>query len=134
MEDINYYDLPEYAMKETIGKPILFAGRKKILDYYYTWGREIEEEKSKSSALIGLRKYGKTSVLQRLYNIFYTLNSNVIPFYFEIKEAKKWVIDFSMEFFSSFCSQYLGFKLRNIEYIQDKDNHDTHCTKNHVCE
>ncbi|MCP4751963.1 MAG: hypothetical protein GY866_13800, partial [Proteobacteria bacterium] len=46
-------------------------------------------------------------------------NDSVVPFYFEIKESKQWIRDFSRDFFFAFINQYIAFKTRKPEYIDD---------------
>jgi hypothetical protein len=41
----------DYALKERIGKPELFTGRKKELDYFLKWINDIKDEKSQSTAI-----------------------------------------------------------------------------------
>ena len=41
----------DYALKERIGKPELFTGRKEELAYFLKWINDIKEEKSQSTAL-----------------------------------------------------------------------------------
>jgi len=43
------------------------------------------------------RKMGKTALLERLFNITFFKNDGVIPFYYEIKETKMWVVDFCQD-------------------------------------
>jgi hypothetical protein len=107
-----------YAIKERIGDPELFVGRKKELGYLNKWLYELPLELSQSTAILSRRKKGKTAIVERLYNIIYNKNSNIIPFYFELKEGKKWIVDFSLDLYTSFLSHYLGFKLKEIELIR----------------
>ena len=107
----------QYALEERIGNPDLFVGRKEELVFFLKWIREIKEKKSKSTALLARRKMGKTALMERLFNITFHKNDGVIPFYYEIKEGKKWVKDFCVDFFLTFVYQYIAFKTRNVEYL-----------------
>lgn len=104
-----------YALEERIGKPGLFVGRKQELEYLNKWLSEVPEKLSHSTAILSRRKKGKTALVERFYNIIYNQNENIIPFYFEVKEGSKWIVDFALDFYTTFISQYLGFKLRDIE-------------------
>ena len=86
-------------LKERIGKPELFTGRNKELTYFLKWIDMTKEEMSKSTAILSRRKTGKTSFLHRLFNITFEKNDNVVPFYFEIIEADRWLGDFAKDFF-----------------------------------
>ncbi|HLP46340.1 MAG TPA: hypothetical protein VK469_10350, partial [Candidatus Kapabacteria bacterium] len=44
-------------------------------------------------------------------------NDGVIPFYYEIKENKMWVVDFCVDFCLTFVYQYIAFKSRKREYL-----------------
>ncbi|MCX6580128.1 MAG: hypothetical protein NT166_08080 [Candidatus Aminicenantes bacterium] len=116
----------EYALKERIGKPELFIGRKEELAFFLKWIDDIKQEKSKSTAMLARRKNGKTAIMERLFNITFHKNDGVIPFYYEIKESPMWVGDFCKEFFLTFIYQYIAFKSRNPEYLapEEKDNFD----------
>ena len=108
-----------YALKERIGNPEIFVGRRKEFRHLNKWLAELPEELSRSTAILSRRKKGKTAIVERFYNIIYNKDSNIIPFYFEVKEGSKWIVGFSELFFTSFISQYLGFKLKNIELVRD---------------
>ncbi|MCP4111680.1 MAG: hypothetical protein GY749_40185, partial [Desulfobacteraceae bacterium] len=101
-----------YALKERIGNPSLFCGRKKELELLVNWAGNIPEELSESRALLGRRKSGKTAVMQRLFNILWNKNSNVIPFYIEVLDKDQWLLDFSNFYYRTFISQYLSFLTR----------------------
>lgn len=111
----------EYVLEERIGNPDLFVGRRAELDFYLKWIEEIKEKKSKSTAMLARRKMGKTAILERLFNITYYRNNGVIPFYYEVKEGKKWVVDFCVDFFLTFIYQYIAFKSRKPQYLRPDD-------------
>jgi hypothetical protein len=108
----------EYALKERIGKPELFTGRKKELTYFLKWINDIKEEKSQSTAMLARRKMGKTAIMERLFNITFYKNDGVIPFYYEIKENDVWIVDFCIDFCLTFVYQYIAFKTRNTRYLR----------------
>jgi hypothetical protein len=107
----------DYALKERIGKPELFTGRKEELAYFLKWINDIKEEKSQSTTMMARRKMGKTALLERLFNITFYKNDGVIPFYYEVKETKMWIGDFCQDFFLTFIYQYIAFKTRKNEYL-----------------
>ncbi|MCP5054077.1 MAG: hypothetical protein GY940_43310 [bacterium] len=112
-----------YALKERIGKPELFTGRKEELTFFLKWIEDIKQEKSQSTALLARRKMGKTALMERLFNIIFNRNDGVIPFYYEVKENDVWVVDFCQDFFLTFIYQYIAFKSRKISYLGfDKKN------------
>ena len=109
-------------LKEKIGNPALFTGRKRELNSLLAWVDKIKLEISKSKAIISRRKTGKSALMQRLFNIVFEQNDHVVPFYFEIKETDQWIADFSREFFFTFICQYIAFKTRKPEYFDYLDN------------
>ena len=119
-----YIKSMDYALKERIGKPELFTGRKEELAYFLKWINDIKEEKSMSTAILARRKMGKTSLMERLFNITFYRNEGVIPFYYEIKEVKMWVVDFCQDFFLTFIYQYIAFKTRKPEYLKSETRSD----------
>jgi hypothetical protein len=108
----------EYAHEERIGNPDLFTGRIKELAYFLKWINDIKERKSHSTAILSRRKMGKTALIERLFNITFNKNDGVIPFYFEIKERKVWIVDFCIDFCLTFIYQYVAFKTRNVRYLR----------------
>ncbi len=104
-------------LKEKIGNPELFTGRRQELAFFLTWIQGIKKEISHSTAILSRRKTGKTALLQRLYNVTFERNDGVIPFYYEVKEGKRWALEFCLDFFMAFITQYIAFKTRNPAYI-----------------
>ncbi|MBT3388641.1 MAG: hypothetical protein HN417_11965 [Desulfobacula sp.] len=103
--------------KEKIGNPELFTGRKKELSKLLHWAEMTRQEMSQSMALLSRRKTGKTAILERLYNILFYKNDKIVPFYFEIKESKQYLLDFARDYFLTFIYQYIAFKTRKTEYL-----------------
>ncbi|MCP4104817.1 MAG: hypothetical protein GY749_49525, partial [Desulfobacteraceae bacterium] len=101
-----------YAFEERIGDPSLFCGRRQELSLLLNWTGMIPRKLSKSRALLGRRKSGKTAIMQRLFNILWNRNDKVIPFYFEVLQQDQWLLNFSDEYFRTFLSQYVSFKTR----------------------
>ncbi len=77
----------EIYLKEKIGNPDLFTGRKKELSFFLKWIDGIKREISPSMAILSRRKTGKTALLQRLYNLTFVQNNGVIPFYYRGKRG-----------------------------------------------
>lgn len=119
-----YKNLFIYALEERIGEPELFIGRKEEFQFLNKWFINVQKKLSKSTAILSRRKKGKTAIIERYYNIIYNKNTNIIPFYYEVKEGKKWIVAFSYDFYISFISQYMGFKLKNIDLIRNKNSID----------
>ena len=112
-------------LKEKIGNPALFTGRKKELDSLLKWVEKIKPELSKSKAIISRRKTGKSALMQRLFNMVFHQNDQVVPFYFEIRETDQWIGDFARDFFFTFVRQYLAFQSRDADYLKSIDNYET---------
>jgi hypothetical protein len=83
----------------------------------------IKIQASKSKAIISRRKTGKSAVMQRLFNILFAQNGQVIPFYFEIRETPQWIVSYSKKFFITFICQYLAFKSRNLIYLKYNEDY-----------
>ncbi len=103
-----------YALKERIGDTSLFCGRDREMELLTDWAENIPRQISKSRALLGRRKSGKTAIMQRLFNILWNRHGKVIPFYIEVLDNNQWLLDFSDEYFRTFISQYLSFVTRTV--------------------
>ncbi len=42
----------------------------------------------------------------------------MVPFYFEIRETDRWILDFARDFLLSFIWQYIAFHSRKPEYME----------------
>lgn len=108
-----------FALKEEIGMPELFAGRKKDIEYFLKWAEGVKKELNLSIALFARRKKGKTALVQRLYNVLFTQNDPmIIPFYYKVKEESKSKLELADEFYNSLICQYAAFKTRDTNLIK----------------
>jgi hypothetical protein len=109
----------EFAIKERVGKPEHFIGRIKEIDFLYKWADNIRNEISRSIAFLGRRKIGKSLILERLYNIIYSEQKGLIPFYYEFTEGTRSGKKFYHDFLTRFYMQVVGYYLRDIFLIRD---------------
>ena len=73
-----------YPLPESIGNPDLLVGREKEFAFLDQWIGRIPRLISKSRALLGRRKSGKTAIVQRIFNRLWIDNGPVIPFYIDL--------------------------------------------------
>ena len=112
-------DLPIQALKEEIGKPELFTGRKKDLGFFLDWVDLVNDELGHSHVILARKRRGKTALVQRLFNHIYTrANPKIIPFYIRVDEGRTTQMQFSQRLFCSLISQYLGHKRRDPKLIR----------------
>src|SRR6056297_1623722 len=139
----------EIALPEKIGNPGLFVGRKEEFDFFLgDWYRNLEGNFAQNQAILSRRKKGKTSFMQRLFNILWsaclekkTGELSVIPFYFSIRDSDQTLGIFATDFFTEFVKAYLSyankdrlFLVHNNSFeeigkiIQDKEIKDLYTT------
>ena len=109
----------QYPLEEQIGKPELFVGRKKELKYFGKWIRGIPEMLSKSQAILARKKSGKSALIERLFNMTWSENGEVIPFFISIQDVRQWFLDFAIKYYRSFASQYISFMERDEFLIKN---------------
>jgi hypothetical protein len=109
----------EFAIKERVGKPQNFIGRIKEIEFLYKWADNIRNEISRSIAFLGRRKIGKSLILERLYNIIYSENKGLIPFYYEFTEGTRSGKEFYHDFLTRFYMQVAGYYTRDISLIRE---------------
>ncbi len=107
-----------YALDDNLGNPDLFTGRKELLKDFEHWVYNIRKRISKSRALLSRRKKGKTVFMKRLYNIVWSQNDKVVPFYYEVEAYNVMLGHFAEDFLSSFLSQYYAFVSRQKHFCR----------------
>lgn len=88
----------EFAIEERVGEPAQFIGRVEEMEYLYEWAMRIQRRLSKSMAFLRRRKVGKSLMLERLYNILYSEQKGLIPFYYEFTEGRRSGKEFYIDF------------------------------------
>ena len=108
------------ALAEEIGDARFFMGRELEMRFYLDWVEKTKLLHSKSQALLSRRKMGKTALVQRLFNIIYSRNdAQVVPFFFRVLERPLVTAAFGFEFYRAFLNQYLAFRKRMPELINN---------------
>jgi predicted AAA+ superfamily ATPase len=108
----------EFALNEKIGLPEYFVGRRQDMTYLLDWCHRLRRKAAKSIMLVGRRKIGKSAIVERLYNILWTENDNLVPFYYEFPENKIEARLFAEDFFVKFYLQAIAFLKRDGGLIQ----------------
>lgn len=115
----------EYALPERIGNPYLLAGRREEFAYLHKWISRIPERIANSHAIMARKKSGKTGIVQRLFNQLWSENGksslspkNIIPFYYEIKDARIWLPHFAISYYRTFASQTISFLEGNPQILR----------------
>ncbi len=112
----------EFAIRERIGEPQDFIGRVEELEYLYKWAANVQRGISRSIAFLGRRKIGKSLILERLYNILYSEQKGLIPFYYEFREGTRSGKEFYQDFTLRFYLQAIGYYTRDIAWIRKAVN------------
>ena len=111
----------EIALPEKIGNPGLFVGRNEEFDFFLgNWYMNLERNFAQNQAILSRRKKGKTSLMQRLFNILWSAGFekkargiDVIPFYFSVRDSDQTLGMFATEFFIEFVKAYLSYQKKD---------------------
>jgi len=107
----------QYPLTEKIGSPDLLVGRETEFNNFNKWIANIPKRLSKSWAILGRRKSGKTAFVQRLFNQIWSANGSVIPFYLTIPDAPIWFTNFALKYYRTFASHYISFLERDPKLV-----------------
>ncbi|OQY54030.1 MAG: hypothetical protein DRR08_13035 [Candidatus Parabeggiatoa sp. nov. 2] len=103
----------QYPLEEKIGTYDLLVGRAQEFKKLNKWIANIPNKLSKSGAILGRRKSGKTTFVQRLFNQIWSANGPVIPFYISIPDAPIWYPHLAIKYYETFASHYISFMERD---------------------
>ncbi|MFQ6120991.1 MAG: ATP-binding protein, partial [Methanosarcinales archaeon] len=96
-----------------------FVDRERILDILYTNALDAAREASDNTFIIGRRRIGKSAVLTRLYDKLFFEQDIVVPFYYTFEGKGKRAYTIAESYFTSFVSQYLAFKKKDVTLIKE---------------
>ncbi len=109
----------QYPLEERIGRPDLLVGREKEFKKFNKWINNMPKKLSKSWAILGRRKSGKTAFVQRLFNQLWSANGQVIPFYISIPDAPIWYLTLAVKYYRTFASHYISFLERDPQLVRE---------------
>ena len=110
----------QYPLIEKICTPELLVGREAEFKRFHKWVEGMPKLISKSWAILGRRKSGKTAFVQRLFNEIWSENGQVIPFYFSIPESPIYLVDFAVAYYETFASHYISFLERDLLPVRNR--------------
>ncbi|MDM8529890.1 hypothetical protein QUF63_01865 [Anaerolineales bacterium HSG25] len=106
-------------LEEKIGIPELLVGREQEFKKFNKWTANMPKKLSKSWAILGRRKSGKTSFVQRLFNQLWSANGQVIPFYISISDRSVWYPNFAIKYYRTLASHYISFVEREPSFVTE---------------
>ncbi len=117
-------DVPYVLSRETSQElpSFTFVGRQNIFELL-----EDQRASARHTALIGMRKMGKTTFLKRYYDYLFCTSNEVIPFFYSLmnldekRGSKRSVVKVAEEMMVIFLSQALGFLTQN-KYLANNNS------------
>ncbi|MEM7533786.1 MAG: hypothetical protein AAF639_16495, partial [Chloroflexota bacterium] len=115
----------------------MFTDREREMAELMKWVNRVGKKAGRSRALVSHRRYGKTALMERLYNQLFWGRKDIMPFYFELHDGiyKIWIKELAGTYFYSFVRQYLAYRTRDARLAFDKAWSSTHlyalAKKNH---
>jgi len=108
----------QYPLEEKIGNPDLLVGREQEFARFHKWVANMPKKLSKSWAILGRRKSGKTAFAQRMFNQIWSANGQVIPFYISIPESSVWYVNLALNYYRTVASHYISFIERDAALVR----------------
>ena len=100
-----------------------FTDREEVINLLVKRAINTPRDITLSTAIVGQRRLGKTSVMEHTYNRLFWEQDDVVPIYFTF-EAKPMTSDeFAKTYFTNFLRQYVAFRLKDDELarLEDRD-------------
>ncbi|MEM7531621.1 MAG: restriction endonuclease [Chloroflexota bacterium] len=103
-----------YPIRERAGEG-MFTDREEEMASLMSWVNEVTDKYGRSRALVSHRRYGKTSIMERFYNRLFWERTDVMPFYFELKENTIWIRQLVEDYFFMFMRQFLAYRTNDAD-------------------
>ncbi|MEM7539494.1 MAG: hypothetical protein AAF639_45480, partial [Chloroflexota bacterium] len=93
----------------------MFTDREREMDRLMKWVDRVGRKTGRSRALVSHRRYGKTALLERLYNRIFWKRKGVMPFYFELHDGIQqiWIKELADIYFYAFVQQFLAYRTQD---------------------
>jgi len=100
----------------------IFTDREREMAWLMDWVDMVAQKFGRSQGLVSHRRYGKTAIMERLYNRLFWERTDVMPFYFELHDGfqKVWMHKLAEIYLHSFLQQYLAYRTRNAGLAFDR--------------
>ena len=93
----------------------MFTDREREMADLMKWVNRVGKKAGRSRALVSHRRYGKTALMERLYNRLFWERKDIMPFYFELHDGihKIWDKELAKIYFYAFVRQFLAYRTRD---------------------
>jgi hypothetical protein len=107
-------------------KPIvpeeIYTDRQECLDYLYQAALQARTRRTRSTALLGQRRIGKTEIFKRVVNRLFFEQDHldpkaVVPIYYNFVEVPKNRWDFALDYVENFMRWYVAFRLHDPKIL-----------------
>jgi hypothetical protein len=126
----DFYNPPKFVLEEEMDSS-LFTGRQETLRRLWDWVMGINNKLSESLALMSPRRYGKTALLLRLFNVMYSCQDRVAPVYLHLPENNVTLGEFADQYLLTFLKHFCAFFLRDDDVLKAQDLTELHKLLSH---
>ena len=101
-----------------------FTDREEVINVLVKRAINTPRDITLSTAIVGQRRLGKTSVMEHAYNRLFWEQDEVVPIYFTFEAKPTTSDEFAKVYFTNFLRQYVAFRLKDNELAR-RENKDT---------
>ena len=92
-----------------------FTDREELIGKLCEMATDTPRDRTFSTAIVGQRRLGKTSVMEKVYNRLFWEQDEVVPIYFTFEAQPTTSTEFAWVYFINFLQQYVAFRLKDGE-------------------
>lgn len=92
-----------------------FTDREEVINLLVKRAINTPRDITLSTAIVGQRRLGKTSVMEHTYNRLFWEQDDVVPIYFTFEAKPATSDEFAEVYFANFLRQYVAFRLKDAE-------------------
>ncbi len=90
-----------------------FTDREEVINVLVKRAINTPRDITLSTAIVGQRRLGKTSVMEHAYNRLFWEQDEVVPIYFTFEAKPTTSDEFALVYFTNFLRQYVAFRLKD---------------------
>ena len=98
-----------------------FTDREEVIHLLVERAMNTPRDITFSTAIVGQRRLGKTSVMEHVYNRLFWEQDEVVPIYFTFEAKPTTSTEFAEVYFTNFLRQYVAFRFKDNELARRED-------------